>query len=176
MTDIVTDVVAPDPTQRLEPDVRRRRKPTNVVLAVVAIVLLALALSALFYGFGARSNASDARNRARALRQEESALAHRQTKAERRRDAARDAVDTVRTRLEELGAALGTTTDAERAYTDLVNHASELYNGGDDAGSIAIFQNEARAAFDELAGRVTAADASVEAVRVAMQHLEEELR
>ena len=57
-----------------------------------------------------------------------------------------------------------------------MNHTSKLYNGGDDAGSIAIFQNEARAAFDELTGRVTAADASVEAVRVAMQHLEEELR
>ena len=58
MTDIVTDIVAPDPTEPEGPDRRRRRKPTNVVLAVVSIVLLALAVSALFYGFGARSNAS----------------------------------------------------------------------------------------------------------------------
>ena len=113
MTDIVTDVVAPDPTERPEPDVRRRRKPTNVVLAVVSIVLLALAVSALFYGFGAQSTRRTA-NQARALRQEECVCpptdrgrAPPGCGPRRGRNRA--------TRLEELGTALGTTTDAERA-------------------------------------------------------------
>jgi chromosome segregation ATPase len=182
MTDIELESTSPDPGSAIaaEPEpvraFRPRRTRANVGLGVALVVLLGLTAAIAFHGVGARSSASDDRARTRSLTHQESALESRQERAERAREATRAAVETVQTRLEELGNTLDGATAAEDAYTSLTNHAADLYNAGDEAGSVAVFRNEAQAAFDALVGKVDTTNASLESVRVAMQHLQEELR
>ena len=166
-----------EPMTDIEPEpIRTRRSRANVGLGVAVVVLLGLTAAAAFYGVGARSSASDERSRTRSLTHQESALQSRQEHATRGREALHSAVEAVQTRLGELGDTLDAAFATEGSYTDLTNHAAELYNAGDEAGSVAVFQNEAQAAFDELSSKVDSTNASLESVRVAMQHLEEELR
>ena len=73
-------------------------------------------------------------------------------------------------------ALLDATNVAEQAYTDATNRAAVLYNSGDEAGSVAVFQTDGQVTLDELGRQVAATDTALESVRVAVLHLQEVVR
>ena len=155
---------------------RPRRSRLKIALVVTLAVLLGVVVAASAYGLSARSAASDDRAEAQSLRRRESALERRETSADHRREQVEDAVQTVETRFEELGRALDATNVAEQAYTDATNRAAVLYNSGDEAGSVAVFQTDGQVTLDELGRQVAATDTALESVRVAVLHLQEVVR
>ena len=65
--------------------------------------------------------------------------------------------------------------DAHNHYIDIANHAADLYNGGDAAGAIGLFQNDGAAAINDVNAKRTATQQAVQAAEDALHHLQEGL-
>ena len=65
--------------------------------------------------------------------------------------------------------------DAHNHYIDIANHAADLYNGGDSAGAIGLFQSDGAAAINDVNTKRTATQQAVQAAEDALHHLQEGL-
>ena len=152
------DTEARDDTPSTEPGApTRRRSRIGTAMVVVGILLVLAAMPVLIVGLDATSEASDARDRAHAASVAARVEETRRLKLARERLALSPIVTGMPTRAQGFASTVLDVGNAQGRLRDVGNQAARAYNSGDPSGAAALWQNEGKAALDD----VTAKDLSL---------------
>ncbi len=174
--DVTVDATTdPDPTDEPAAVGPPGRSRLAVVMWAAAGLLVVVAIVFGVLGFQAQSAATDERDQAAAATRLRRASAVREREFDDEREQLDDDVRALPDKYDAVGGSYVDLIDAHNHYIDIANHAADLYNGGDAAGAIGLFQHDGAAAINDVNAKRTATQQAVQAAEDALHHLQEGL-
>jgi hypothetical protein len=167
---VTTIDTAPAPAVPPPPPARSR---AGAVMIAVAAVFVVVAIVLVIVGVNAQSDASHDDDRTAALTAARDASAKVQRPIDQHKEHLRKLSNAVMAKWSALGAALNDMVMAQNHFIDVVNHAADLYNGGDHAGAAAAVRTDGAPALTAMVQKNTAVQGAYQAARTALQQLQD---